>query len=118
MPTFPQKNTIHSHPSPILVSGEEVEGLGLGEVVDKRKRKGRPILITTKWITGEIGGQAENLFNDPERNPTARPTYFESELVLAVMQCQANLTKKCSFPDHIRPFGHRKRIFGGVSVSF
>ena len=72
----------------------------------------------TKWITGEIGGQAENLFNDPERNPTARPTYFESEPVLAVMQCQANLTKKCAVPDHIWPFGHRKRIFGGLSVSF
>ena len=70
----------------------------------------------TKWITGEIGGQAENLFNDPERNPTARPTYFESEPVLAVMQCQANLTKKCAFPDHIRPFGHRKQIFGRLSI--
>ena len=54
----------------ILVSREEVEGAGLGEVVCKRKRKGRPILITTKWITGERGGQAENLFHDPERNPT------------------------------------------------
>ena len=32
----------------ILVSREEVEGLGLGEVVGKKKRKGRPILITTK----------------------------------------------------------------------
>ena len=54
----------------ILVSREEVEGAGLGEVVCKRKRKGRPILITTKWITGERGGQAENLFHDPEQNPT------------------------------------------------
>ena len=74
----------------ILVSREEVEGLGLGEVVGKKKRKGRPILITTKWITGERGGQAENLFNDQERNPTARPTNFESEPILAVLQYQAN----------------------------
>ena len=47
-----------------------------------------------------------------------RPTHFESEPILAVLQCQANLTKRCAFPDHIRPFGHRKRIFGGLSVSF
>ena len=47
-----------------------------------------------------------------------RPTNFESEPILAVLQCQANLTKKCAVPDHIWPFGHRKRIFGGLSVSF
>ena len=87
-----------------------MEGLGLGEVVGKKKRKGRPILITTKWITGERGGQAENVFNDPERNPNARPTNLESEPILA---------KKYAFPGNLRPFGHRKRIiFGRLSVSF
>jgi len=65
----------------ILISRDEVEDLGLGEVVCKRKRRGRPILITTKWITGERGGQAENLFHDPERNPT----HAERRQMLAIL---------------------------------
>ena len=69
----------------ILVSREEVEGLGLGDVVCKRKRNGRPILITTKWITGERGGQAENLFHDPERNPTPGERRQMLALLLEVM---------------------------------
>ena len=36
----------------ILMSREELEDLGLGDVVAKRRRRGRPILITTKWVTG------------------------------------------------------------------
>ena len=69
----------------ILVSREEVADLGLGEVVSKRKRKGRPILITTKWITGERGGQAENLFNNPERSPTQDERRQMLALLLEVM---------------------------------
>ena len=55
----------------ILVEREELERLGLGEVTCRRKRKGKRFLITTKWIVGERGGKAENLFHDPERAPTA-----------------------------------------------
>ena len=54
----------------ILMDRDEIETQGLGEVVGKRRRRGRPILITTKWVTGERGGQVENPFQDPERSPT------------------------------------------------
>ena len=77
----------------ILVGQDEVERLGLGEVVCKRKRRGgRPILITTKWITGERGGQTENLFHDPERNPTAaeRRQMFALLLELMVIKVMGN----------------------------
>ena len=56
----------------IEMSREELEDLGLGEVVGKRKRRGRPVLITTNWVMGERGGQAENLFHEPGRRPTTQ----------------------------------------------
>ena len=77
----------------IEVSREELERLGLGEVTNKRKRSGgRPILITTKWIVGERGGQAENLFNEPERRPTAmeRRKMFALLLEILVLKVMKN----------------------------
>ena len=64
----------------------------MGEVVNKRKRRGRPVLITTKWVVGERGGQAENLFHDPERRPTAqeRRLMFALLLELMVMRVMKN----------------------------
>ena len=77
----------------IEVSREELERLGLGEVTNKRKRSGgRPILITTKWIVGERGGQAENLFNEPERRPSAmeRRKMFALLLEILVLKVMKN----------------------------
>ena len=77
----------------IEVPREELERLGLGEVTNTRKRRGgRPILITTKWIVGERGGQAENLFNEPERRPTAleRRKMFARHLEILVLKVMNN----------------------------
>ena len=58
-----------------------MEALGLGEVVGKKKRRGRPVLITTNWVVGERGGRSENLFHEPER----RPTTSERRLMFALL---------------------------------
>jgi hypothetical protein len=66
----------------ILLGREQLEQLGLGQVTCRRKRAGgRPIGITTKWVTGERGGATENLFNDPER----RPSNQERRLMIALL---------------------------------
>ena len=57
----------------------------MGEVVNKRKRRGRPVLITTKWVVGERGGQAENLFHDAERRPTSQERRLMFALLLELM---------------------------------
>ena len=77
----------------IEVPREELENLGLGEVINKRKRRGRPILITTKWIVGERGGQAENLFNEAERRPTPneRRKMFALLLEILVLKVMNNV---------------------------
>ena len=49
-------------------------------------------MITTRWVGGERGGQAENLFHDPERRPTAqeRRPMFALLLELMVMRVMKN----------------------------
>ena len=77
----------------IEVDRDELKDLGLGEVTNKRRRRGgRPILITTKWIVGERGGQSENLFHDPERRPTPmeRRRMFALLLELLVVKVMGN----------------------------
>ena len=55
----------------ILLGREELVRLGRGEVTCRRKKKGgRPIKISTNWVVGEQGTAAENLFHDPDRQPT------------------------------------------------
>ena len=74
----------------IEVPREELENLGLGEVINKRKRRGRPILITTKWIVGERGGQAENLFNEADRRPTPNERRKMLALLLEILVLNSN----------------------------
>ena len=77
----------------IEVDREELERRGLGQVTNKRKRRGgRPILITTKWVVGERGGQSENLFHEPERRPTPmeRRKMFALLLELLVVKVMGN----------------------------
>ena len=73
----------------ILVSREELVRLGLGEVTCRRKRRGgRPILITTNWVVGERGGAADNLFSDPERTSTPEERRLMVAMWLELMVLQ------------------------------
>ena len=88
----------------ILLKGEELERLGLGEVTGHRKKKGgRNILITTRWITGERGGNVENLFHDPERQPTPS----ERRLMFAILLEQMILKV---MGNHVYSFNGVKRL--------
>ena len=67
----------------ILLGREELVRLGLGEVTCRRKKKeGRPIKIPTNWVVAEGGGAAENLFHDPDRQPTDQERRHMMSLLL------------------------------------